>query len=603
VVEIPRWCRPPENLVGREDVIDQAIVALAKGPITLVGCAGAGTTVTAGAVLQRLLDSGRVGRVAAFPLHGCVLLGDVVRALGRDLEAKLPGDPVSLQQAMAQEPPAAVLLDDADLAPETTLALVALMGRCRWITTGREAVVGEAIEVPPLEPHHLARLLPPGTDTTPYRGLPLLAMLPGSPTNERPWAAVLEELPPGMDLLAELAPGLPGVPVQIPAPFRLEIPGRTVLRRSVREQLGAEIQPSPSVLAVALRNRIPELHSIACDLDDGSAETDGCLFRVAAARLVDPELRALAAAAAARIALRSFQPDAALNLVRNALLRRLPQGARGILHWLEGDALLARGSDDEAHHAHVSAAGALEDSGHRQALAALARHCADLDASRGRVLRAREWLGTARSALGRDLEHVAVAESIRIAGDLAAHAGELVGAEGLYDEAWAILTESAEDAPARAAVSVGRAALAASRGQFDTAAEHLAQAEAGAHTPAIRAAVLFRQAELALRRGDRSGSAQHERAAREGWTRAGSLRGLALCARLRGDLAAVRGDRGAAADAYGEAVLLNVRTRDPAGTRRVLRRILAIEREGVPGPHIADLEEALDLAEVLNRVG
>jgi len=602
VAEIPTWCRPPEDLIGRGRIVDAAVEASAKGPITLVGSAGVGTTVTAGAVLQRLLDAGRVGRVAALPLNGCMLLGDVVRALGRDLGAKLPGDPVSLQQALAHGSLAAVLLDDADLAPDTTHALVALLGRCRWIATGRAPVVGETIEVPPLGPDEIARLLPPGADVAPYHGLPLLARFPGSSALE-PWAAGLEELAPGMDLLAELPAGLPGEPTEIPKPFRLELPGRTALRRSVRERLGADLKPSPSVLAIALRDRIPELHRIACDLDDGSAEADGCVFRVAAVRLVDPELRALAAAAAARIALRSFQPDAALNLVRNALLRRLPQGARGLLHWLEGDALLARGSDDEAHQAHVSAAEALKDGGRLQALAALARHCADLDASRGRLERAREWLGTARSSLDRDQEHVAVAEAIRIAGDLAAHAGELVGAEGLYDEAWAILTGAPEDAPARAAVSVGRAALAAARGQFDTAADHLAQAEAGADTPALRAAVLYRRAELALRRGDRSGSARYEEAARAGWTRAGSFRGLALCARLRGDLAAVRGDREQAVEAYGEAVQLCVRTRDVTGTRRVLRRILAVEREGVPGGHIADLEEALDLAEVLNRVG
>jgi predicted negative regulator of RcsB-dependent stress response len=509
---------------------------------------------------------------------------------------------VSLQQALEDGLPAAVLLDDADLAPETTQALVELIGRCLWITTGRTPVVGETVKVEPLAAKDLARLLPRGRDAAPYRGLPLLTVLPDIPSPEQPWAAVLEELFPGAELLAELPLGLPSTPIPIPGPLRLEIPGRTALRRSVREALGAEAQPSAATLAAALRNRIPELHRIACDLDDGSAEADGCLFRVAAARLADPELRALAAAAAARIVLRAFQPDAALNLARNALLQRLPEGARGLLHWLEGDALLARGSEDEAHQAHVSAAEALKDAGNREALAALARHCADQDASRGRTRRAREWLGTARSALGRDLEHVAVADAIRIAGDLAAHAGELVGAEGLYDEAWAILAERAEDAPARAAVCIGRAALAASRGEFDTAAEHLAQAEAGAQTPGFRAALLFRKAELALRCGDRSGSAAHEWGAREDFKRAGSLRGLALCARLRGDQAAVRGDRRAAAAAYGEAVQLCARTRDLTGTRRVLRRILAIEREGVPGQHIQDLEEALDLAEVLNRV-
>jgi len=582
-------------------VVGAACDALAQGPATLVGEAGAGATSVAGAVLEALLAAGTVARVAAWRGFVGANTGDAVLALGQQLDAALPGDPASLEQALREGPPPAVLLDDADLAPAVARELADLAGDTVWLCTGREPVLGAPIEVAPLPDEALAALLPPGTDPAPYRGLPLLATLPSPPTTDDPWAG-LDALPAGAEVYAELPMGLPGDAEGVPGAFRLDIPGRVALRRAVREALGAEPAASATALAAALRDRLESLHRLACDQDTGHAPEDLPFLRAAARKIADPELRALAAAGAARLALRAYQPAEALAITARALRRPLPDGARGLLRWLEGDALWAQGAEPEAGGAWHGAAADLREGQQPIACAALARRCAERAVARGRVADARAWLAVSREALGEDTELIAAADTQRIAGDLAARAGELVGAEGLYDEAEAILARRAPEDPAMVGVWLGRAALAIGRGQFDAAAGWLARAGAHATDPRHRGAVAFRSAELALRRGDRDRATTWEVEARTAWRAAGALAGLALCARIRGDLAALRGDRLAARAAWDEAIRLDVRQRDLAALRRVLARVLAVEREGVPGPHLDALQEVVDLAEVLTRV-
>ncbi len=568
---LPSWCAPPDPLIGRDDLVVRVRAALGDGPVTLVGAAGVGATAVASAVISQLVAEGAVGRVAAWRGFSGATLGDAALVLGLRLNAALPGDLASLERSLAQEPPTAILLDDADLSPGPVRELQALGGRVVWVATGREPVIGAAIEVPALQ-----GVTPPIS---------------------------LDELPPELEVYAALPMGLPADPDSVPSACRLALRQRVVIRRAVREALGAHPIASPTALAAALRDRLDALHRLALDLDIGHAAEDLPLLRAAARRVADPELRALAAAGAARLSLRAYQASEALNIARNGLLRPLPAGARGLLRWLEGDALWAQGADVEARHAWHTAGSDLRDGALEVVCAALARSCADREAARGRFGEARMWLQLSREALGVAREPIALADCMRIEGDLAAASGELVSAEGLYDEAETMFARSAPEDAALVGVWLGRAALALARGQLDTASTLLERAAARARDPRDEAATAFRRAELALRRGDRSGASTWEARARAEWRVVGGLHGLTLCARLRGDIAALDGDRPGALVAWDEALALCGRQRDLGGLRRVLARVVAVESEGVPGPHLDAWREIAALADVVAERG
>lgn len=545
--------------------MQSALTAVAAGPITLCGPAGAGTTAAAGAVAARLLQDGLVDRVAALKLHAGMTEADAVRELGWLLGAALPGDRASLEDALGV--PSAVVLDDADLAPKVAEALCALPGR--WVATGRDPVIGRPVEIWPV-----AGLEPPP----------------------------VEEVPPGAEILAELPMGLREGAPEVPAAFLVPGAERTILRRSVREALGAERLPSPPALAAVLRDRLADLHRLAVDDAQETPLDELPLLRAAAERIADPELRALAAAAAARLSLRAFQPTEALGLTRDALRHSLPPAARALVRWLEGDALLDQGALPDAHHAHRAAAGGLEGAGERAALLALALRCAGQHAARGADGRAREWLRTARGALGTEPEPAGLASTLRIAGDLALGAGGLVGAEALYDQAAATLASVPGHPLERAAVALGRAALASARGLAAEAVEQLRIADQSAgRLGSVRAAVAWRRADVAVRRGRLQEAATHERVAHEAWRRLGQVRGLALCARLRGDVLALGGSRPGAVRAYREGLELCLRTRDLSLATRLLERQAAVEQEGAAGRHTAALVETLEMARLLTR--
>jgi hypothetical protein len=111
--------------------------------------------------------------------------------------------------------------------------------------------------------------------------------------------------------------------------------------------------------------------------------------------------------------------------------------------------------------------------------------------------------------------------------------------------------------------------------------------------------VALRTAEVGLRQGRRERALEALVRAREAFRRAGALRGLLLSARLEGDLAALAGDRDGAIECWDYAQSLCMRTRNLAGLHRVLRRRLVVEQEGLPGPHISELQDHLDRVEVL----
>jgi predicted negative regulator of RcsB-dependent stress response len=609
----PAWCRPPEPLLEREAQLEEADRALGDGGVvTLVGPGGVGTTSAGGALVRHALR-GRFQRALFVRIDGCTTFEDILRALGLALDVLLPGDERGVREALVGGPPAVVLLDDADLAAEACIRATALSAGsradpppCVWILTAREPVCGTTVQVPPLSDPAMRTLLPDSVEPGPYLGLPLLAKLPAAPRPDCPWAAV-DALPPGAEIVAELPMGLSDPMPPALAPFLVPTEGptpRTIVRRSVREALGARPEPSSESLAAALRDRIDLAQQIATDVEPGTSHEDLLFYRTVGLRVADPDLAAVAAAAAARLYLRFFQTAQALELVRRSLQWRPPSPvAVALLRWLEGDALLEQGDEHGAHAAHHLAAQGLSGSGLQRPLAILARRCADRHAARGDASRARRWLDEARRAIRVDDDPVGWADTLRIAGDLSAQAGELVGAGALYDEASSTLERAPGGGAARAAVRLGQAALEIARGAYAQADAHLTKAEREAGTdPLLQAAVAYRKAELAIRQGKRDEARTLLDRSRRGFRSMGSLRGLLLEARLAGDLAALDGDRVSACQAWDRAVALGTRQRDLSAIHRLLRRLVVVEQEGNPGPHVENIRSQLDRVELLLAV-
>lgn len=601
MTSIPTWCAPPAELLGRQAVVDAALARLWEGPVTLIGKAGMGATSTAGAVLAALVDANAVSRVAAVPVDGSTRRPDLVLAIGLGLGAPLPGDEASVRDALSQSPPVAVLLDDADLAADAVRSVIQLGPTARWILTGRRFVEGQAVSVPPLPDEAIAELCPSGREAAHCAGSPLLAGLPESVDVHGNWAEQMLAARPGLRSVFDLPFGLPGAAADAEGLVR-HIDGRRVPRRAAREALGLPNQAPTTALQDRVVAEAPTLHRLACDLEGVADPFELRLLRAAARTVDDPALRALAAAAAARTHIRSFQAREALDLVRDALASGLRPGrlGRGLLRWLEGDALLSQGSHDLAQQAHQAAAVDLQLPAASSALVALARRCADEWAARGEAKAARRWLVVARTELAETPDPRALADTLRISGNLAAMAGEFVGAAALYDEALATISSDQGATRERAFVLLGQVAVANARHDFDEADAKLVEAaeQAVGHGLA-EAVVAWRTAEVGLRRGRTDTARDALARARDGFRRAGALRGLLLCARLDGDLAALAGDREGAIEAWDYAQSLCVRTRNLAGLHRVLRRRLVVEQEGLPGPHISEIQEHLDRVEVL----
>ncbi|TVQ86756.1 MAG: hypothetical protein EA397_19535 [Deltaproteobacteria bacterium] len=604
MLNLPDWCSPTGDPAPRADVLANAVAQSAKGPVMITGAPGIGATTFGGAILRELEKQAAIGRAAAVAVDALTEVPDLVLAIGASLGATLPGDEASLIEALNRGSPVGILLDDADLAPEAVLPLLDLATSVRWILTGRHAILHSSIELAPLPDDAIeaigSRHAAPG-----YHGRPLLASLAPGLDPESDWSASLTDTWPDLGRIADLPMGADQERGPFPPVAVRMIGGRPRPRRSFREALGLADRPSPSSLERAVRSNADVLHQIACDLHARSRPEDLRMLRTAARQVESDRVASLAAAAAARIHIRSFQASQALDLVRERLrIGGTTRLARGLLQWLEGDALLTQGSHDLAHDAHLKAELDLRGPAGAEARIALARRCADEWSARGNPERARSWLNIARTALQTNPDPRGLADTFRIRGNLAAQAGELVGAGALYDEALASLTGHPSADRERAFIRLSQAAIAIAR-KASTEAKQLldvAAREASGH-PLAEAEVAWRRAEVALRMGQLDIAYEALAGAISGFKRAGSLRGLLLCARMEGDLAAVSGDREAAITAWNHAASLCIRTRNLLGMRRVLLRRLTVEREGLPGQHIDELQDNLDTVQRLLRSG
>lgn len=573
------------------------------GAVTLVGRAGVGTTAVAGAVVTALLGAGAVGRIVCVRADGAMDGRDLLRAVGTVLDVVPPGDAVAVAAVLAEGPPTAILIDDADLAP-SALSAVMDLPNARFVLTGRRSVVGTPVPVGPLADRDLARMID-GADPAPYAGLPAAVRIGGAVAG-RPFAAV-DALPPGAELLVGIPGGVPGVSGLGPE-MRVPVPGRAIARRCVREALGIGAEVSTEALSAALRGRIDQARGLASDVIGGRDLDDLLFFGVAARRVVDPDLAALAAAAAGRLHLRYAEPDRAVEITSRATRERPPadRAAEAFVRWVEGDARFESGSGDEAHEAHKMAMRAFQDAGWRRAAGLLARRTAARWAMAGHAPRTRRWLGEARDSLSIAEDAAGWADTLRIAGDLSAGAGELMSAAALYDEAGAALDRAlvadSGVARVRAAVRCGQAAVEAFRGEVAAAEDLLNGVVDVPGDPVGRAVVIWRLAELDARRNRLDGARTRLGEARRAFLDGGCFSGLVLVERLEGDVAALSGDCVGASRAWRRAATMCRVRRDVRGLRRVLRRMLAVEREGVPGRWVEEIQAQFDLVEVVLRV-
>lgn len=599
----PPWSDPPRLLVGRASALSGARLLAQRGPVSLVGPAGVGSTTMGVALIRIALAEGLAHRAAFVRVHAATRSADILWEIGRQLGLRLPGDRRTVVEAL-EEARVAILLDDADLAPEPVREVSRLCSRPLWVATGRTATLGNRLDLQPLSDSAMAHLLPEGADPVPCRGRPLLARLPHPPSLDSPWRAV-EQLPAGAELLIGLPQGLREGHWSIPSAYLRPVAGRVVARRAIAEAMDCAGVPSADLLAAAGREEMPHLAALATGALSGDVD-DLSLSRCIAEQVEDADLAVLAAAAAARVALSGFQESEASRIIDLARREhsRVSPGPAGLLAWVEGDARLAQGDEPGAGRSHRRGAAALQRSSQIALLATMARHCAAAWSSRGATGPARDWLGTARECLAQQPDPLGTADVFRVAAELSVQAGEFLGAATLYEHAESALGPCRPDADqVLAAVRTGQTALEIARGELATAGRHLDQARelaaAGSTHISQVAAIHLRAAQLALHRGRLEEAEQQCLAADRGYSAAGSASGLVHAAVLRGDAHALRGDRSGAARAYREATALNVRGRDLRGARRTIRRWLAVEAEGLPGAHVEELRQSLDMAEVL----
>lgn len=366
----------------------------------------------------------------------------------------------------------------------------------------------------------------------------------------------------------------------------------------------ADDPPTDEEIERAFRERRVWVRDLAQDGTDPATHEDLLFLQLAARRVVEPQEAALAGSAAVRLLVRYFQPTQGLSLAREILQDRgvsaLPH-ARGLLCWAEADALLSQGAEGQSQRSHALAVEALTEAGSHDALLVLARSCAARWAQRGSDARAREWLDTTRALLATHPDPLAQADALRISAELSARLGEKVRASTLFEEASESLRRSPRGAPLLAMVRVGQAGLAMGAEDPQRCQALLEEADLlEVEDSLVLGHLAFRWAELSIRMGELDASLAWEERARQHYRCVGSQGGLILCARHHGDLAALRGDPLGASEAWRRATGLCLRSRNLALLRPVLERLLTLESEGEPGPHLDTIRQTLELARALS---
>lgn len=488
-------------------------------------------------VARALLASG--GPVLLVDARGVRDVPDATLATGLAARAVPPGDMQAVRRRLAELRPARVALVDlaAPLAETVPSALVDLTPGVTWLTLVSEST---------------------------------------GPTPEGPTGAALAALPRGL-------PALPGPP---PADLVATDRGRLGLAHP------ADIDPVPPAAADVILRALEATLDLAVDAGLRGDETLADLLALEwlAARHPVADEAGRAAAAAVRLRASWGQPANAQAMLQQQRAREAGQSlvTRALLDQAEGDMLLGIGDPDGARPCHRRAARRLRRSGATPLLVRFTRRRAERLLSRGEAREAARLLRDVR-AQARDAGSPAeVSATLRASADAARAAGELLGAEALYEEA-ATHAAPAEEAALRL---VGEAALALALGDPQAARAALDRARPG--PPLAQGAAASLRAECALRSGRPTEALLAARRAVDALGEAGddTARGRAL--HLLAEALAASGQARAAAAAWLEALRVQVRIQDLVGLRRTLRAAADHEAESGDDGLAAKLRAALD---------
>ena len=591
----------PDACLGREAELDAAVRWLEhKGSLWITGAPGIGKSHFATALSARLPGPGVV-----VSLGGCTGRADVVRAFGDALGVFPCGDEAAVRAGAGSR---WVVADDVCAETGEALLGLELQGPVMLVGAGlaepATRVSGAFVALEPL-PLACVGIFAPGAQT----GNPLHAVLsfalgcapdalPERLAAGRPWVG----LPMGLGVRLDV--GLPAVAL------RPDARGRIALRAGVAALLhGDGWSEPPEAVSAAFVRQV---------LRDRPARGDAlrsAAFGALTAGVQDPRdillLRLLAqnpdrssdsrpgdavavwsAVVGARLAIQAGQVGEARALLRMA--HPGDEADRGLLRWVDGDAMLAMGdivaaragwSAAELHFEGVVGRGVsgeatVEDTreGWIALLLASAQHLAlrgheSLTASF--VMRAR---GLARE--GRPPRLLDVAASWRASAGLAAAAGEAISASQFITEAEGVeRVVLPPDHPqlrgAREYAALIEVAVLAAEGR--TAEAHKALSGFHSDDPLARANWVRRRADLYLREGTNARAGRAAREAAALYASVGEHVSSAQSLRVAADALALSGHLEEAANLYLAVITLQVRLQDLGGLERSLLRAALVD--------------------------
>ncbi len=540
----PAWLA----LEGREPVPEALVdrVAGALGSASVVAAAlPAGREATP---LLAAMAAQLGGAVHAVRCQGAESAEDLVRAVGDALDVVPFGDTTAVGAQLGALGGRVLLLEGCAV-PRLHEALDPILARAPEL-----------------------RVLAVGSDG--LEGLPVLGLDPA------PWNAGPDtDLPAGRDAraLAWLPAGTrEAAPRGVDDSHRVAVRGLCVLR----DPVAASLRGNPATAAATLQPLAQPLLELAVGRSPPwlPRECDVQLLRLLYRSLPDAWTRAWAAAALARLLARVGQPDLGRSVLVEARGLPLEAGERALIEAADGAVLLDSGLVRAGTEALTQAvSGLVTDPTVR---AVLSRRVGDHMVLRGSKRSAQACYREARAIWRRSGQDLGVAATLRADGDSAVAAGEVVGAESLYELAGAALSAEPRPGFELASLELGRASLALTRGELASAERYLAEADLSSHDdPTLRAAVERRWGELRLRQGRQGQADEHLARALDLYERLGERLAAASTLRAMGDAAAAAGAPELAAERYSRGTALSARAGDLGGARRCLEHALALEFE------------------------
>jgi tetratricopeptide (TPR) repeat protein len=528
-MDLPAWLEGADPVDA--DAAARAQASAANGPAVLEVANGRGVAAALAASLteEALLVDARGARSEA----------DLRLALGHALGAVPPGEATALKRTLAAQHPGLIVMVGG--TPEAA----------------RQAV-GQLSALTPL-PRWLA--LPDAREDT--REDDITAEVPAPP------------LSPAIRALSALPRGLPRISGVVRPDLQPSDPGRLALPAAAKGTPGSTGDTDAAAVVAQLHSSLLDL-SVCAPLPRDVVLADLFALDWLAQTHADALVAAQAAAAAGRLRGAWGQPGAACRELREHARNAatMPEIAGALIDQAEGDVLFAAGNRDRAFTAWERASWRLRRTRALPLLLTLLRHRASALLARGDTHDAGAVLREART-LAREL-HDAGARSacLRASADTATAAGEILGAEALYDQA------AENPAPAREVANrlAGAAGLALGQGDVERARALLTRT-VGELPPLASANRARRLADLALADDDPGGVASHARVAADGYSATGETIARARAMRLLGDAHLAQGALACAALAYREAIAGHLRTQDLAGLRRTLSRAALVEAQ------------------------